>query len=132
MVIILIALIMVKTMETMVRNNKQIIYALLPFLNDSILKMPDSLSAVNKIIFGVLIFTIVILYSIINIIGYFGSLYIIKHTELESKYPKWSRIIKYYQKSNIVLLIIEIIFVISVLLFIIGFCIYLLYYSNEI
>jgi hypothetical protein len=91
--------------------------------------MPDSVSALNKVVIGIFTITSILLFCIINIVGYFGSLFIINSRK---KYPKLSRIINYYQKTNIVLLIIEIIFVIFVLLFVIGFCIYLLYYSNEI
>ena len=39
----------------------------------------DQLSYINKVLLGVLTLTIALLYSIINIIGYLGTLYIIKH-----------------------------------------------------
>lgn len=121
-------LIMVVTLK-MEKNNTY--FALLPFINSSLLSAPESLSAVNKIIYGVLTFTIILLYCIINIIGYFGVLYIIKYTDLQTKYPKLSPIIKYYQNTSFVFLIIEIIFVIFSLLLIIFLCIHLLYISNN-
>jgi len=115
----------------MIKNKLNNVYfALFPFFNLDMFNAPDSLSGVNKIIVGVLTFTIIILYCVLNIVGYFGCLYLIKHTDLENKYPKLKPIIKYYLKTSIVFLIVEIIFVISSLLLIIGVCSHLLYITN--
>lgn len=76
--------------------------------------------------------TTILLYCIINIVFYFGCLYLLKYTEFENKYPKLSPIIKYYQKTSIIFLIIVIIFVILTLLVTIGLCSHLLYISNSI
>ena len=103
-----------------------------PFINLNIFTMPDSISALNKVVFGIFTITSILLYCIINIVGYFGCLYIIKHTELEKKYPKLSPIIKYYQNTSVIFLIIEIIFVVSTLLLVMGLCLHLLYISNDI
>lgn len=129
-VALIIIIVVMETMGMVNKNNN--LYSLLPFITGYITNSVDSISSVNKVISGVLIITVTILFCLMNIIGYFGGLYIIKHTDLESKYPKLKPIVKYYHNTNIVLLIIEIIFVFFVLLFVIGFCIYLLYYSNEI
>lgn len=94
--------------------------------------MPDSISALNKVVFGIFTITSILLYCIINIVGYFGCLYMIKHTELEKKYPKLSPIIKYYQNTSVIFLTIEIIFVVSTLLLVMGLCLHLLYISNDI
>lgn len=95
--------------------------------------MPESISALNKVVFGIFTITSILLYCIINIVGYFGCLYIIKHTELEKKkYPKLSPIIKYYQNTSVIFLTIEIIFVVSTLLLVMGLCLHLLYISNDI
>jgi hypothetical protein len=112
------------------KHNKSI-YALLPFINGNLMSSVDSISSINKIILGVLTITITILYCLINIMGYFGCLYIIKHTELEKKYPKLKTIVKYYQNTSVVFLVIEIIFVISILLLVIGLCLHLLYISKD-
>lgn len=73
----------------MIKNRLYNVYfALFPFMNGNIFSAPDSVSGVNKILFGVLTFTTILLYCLVNIIGYFGFLYIMKHTELEQKYPK--------------------------------------------
>jgi hypothetical protein len=109
------------------RNNKTIIYGLLPFINGDLFNLPSTLSSMHKVISGILTICVVLLYCIINIIGYFSCLYIIKHTELEKKYPKLSPIIKYYEKTSIIFLVIEIISVILILLIAIGLCVHLLY-----
>ena len=116
---------------TMVKSNKNL-YALLPLVTGYITNSVDSISSVNKVISGILIITVTILFCLINIIGYFGCLYIIKHTDLEKKYPKLKPIVKYYQNTSVVFLIIEIIFVFSTLLLVIGICLQLLYIANEI
>jgi len=115
---------------TKVNNRNFILYALFPLINTDVLTFNDNLSNIDKVLLGVLSITIILLYCIINIIGYFSALYIIKHTDLEKKYPKLSTIIKYYQKTSIIFLIIEIIFVISILLLVIGICSHLLYISK--
>ena len=109
-----------------------IFYSILPIFNGNIFHWPDTVSGLNKIIFGVLTITTILLICIINIVGYFSVLYIIKHTDLEKKYPKFKPIIKYYENTSIIFLIIEIIFVISILLLIIGLCAQLIYTSHDL
>lgn len=117
----------------MIKNKIYNVYfALFPFINVNLFSAPDSVSGVNKILFGVLTFTTILLYCLINILGYFGFLYIMKHTELEQKYPKWKPIFKYYENTSIVFLIIEILFVLLSLLLVIGLCVQLLYISKDI
>jgi hypothetical protein len=110
-------------------NNKYY-FSLLPIINWDIFTVPATMSGLNKIIFGILGFAIILLYSIINIVAYLGIMYIIKYTNLEDKYPKLKPIIKYYQGTSTIFLIIEIIFVIGSLLIIIGLCLHLLYINN--
>lgn len=64
-----------------VEKHKNKIYSILPFIHGHILGLVDSVSSINKIILGVLTITIILLYCLINIIGYFCVLYLIKHTE---------------------------------------------------
>lgn len=121
----------IKVIIIMEKNNKNSSYlSLIPFMNLDWLSAPESLYGINKLIFSILIFSVIILWCIINIIGYFGSLYLIKYTDLETKYPKFKPIFKYYLSTSTVFLIVEIVFVISTLLIIIGVCIHLLYITN--
>ena len=116
------------------KNKNRLYLSLIPFINVDwwpiTISAPDSLSGLNKLIFSTLIFSVIILWCIINIIGYFGSLYIVKYTDLESKYPKFKPIFKYYLNTSTVFLVIEIVFVLSTLLLIIGICLHLLYMIN--
>lgn len=105
-------------------------YVLFPFIDTNLFNSTNNLSNIQKVLLGVLTTTVILLYCIINIVGYFSVLYIIKHTELEKKYPKFSPIIKYYQNTNIIFLIIEIVFVIFILLLVIVMCSHLLYISK--
>jgi hypothetical protein len=66
-------------------KNKTLFFALLPFINGNLFNWPDTISGVNKIVLGVLTISTILLYCILNIVFYFGCLYIIKHTELEKK-----------------------------------------------
>jgi hypothetical protein len=118
----------------MSKNNKlnNLYFALFPFINVDIFNAPTNISGFTKIVFGLLIFNIILLYCIVNIVAYFGIIYIIEHTDLEQKYPKFRPIIKYYKNTSIIFLIIEIIFVILYILVNIGVCLHLLYLSNVI
>jgi len=112
------------------KNNKTILYGLLPFIDNNLFNLPSTLSSINRVILGILIISIILLYCIINIIGYFSCLYIIKYTDLIKKYPKLSPIIKYYENTSIMFLVIEIIFVIFTLLVVKALCTHFLYLAN--
>lgn len=115
------------------QNNLNLLYALFPFtfINDNLFSSVNTVSAINRILLGVVTIALILVYCIINIVAYFACLYIIKHTELENKYPKLKPVIKYYQNTSIIFLIIEIIFVVSTLLLVIGLCLHFLYISNN-
>lgn len=106
------------------------LFPFIPFLGSDILNGPSTLSGINKVILAVLSFTIILLYCILNIVAYAGVLYIIKYNDLEQKYPKLRPIIKYYQNTSIILIIVEIIFVVSSLVLVVGLCLHLLYLGN--
>ena len=106
-------------------------YAFLPIINTNLFTAPDSLSGLNKLLYSVLILTSIFLYSIINICGYFGFLYISKYTNLETKYPKIKPILKYFETISIFWLVVEIIFVVSILITIIILTLHLLSIANE-
>ena len=119
-----------KIKVNIVKNNKKL-YAIVPLIAGYITNSVDTANTFNKVLSSVLIISIAILLCLFNIIGYFGGLYIIKHTNLEQKYPKLKTVIKYYQNTSILFLILEIIFVFSILLIIIGICIQLLYFNEN-
>ena len=53
-------------------------------------------------------------------------LYLTKYTNMEEKYPKLQKIVKYYQNMNIGLIIIETLFIVILHLIISVICIYFL------
>jgi hypothetical protein len=69
--------------------------------------------------FNMLILSLIILACFINITGYFISIYLIKKYNIEDKYPKYSKLIRYFEKSNIFFVIIEIILCLFCLMIII-------------
>src|SRR6266704_1554822 len=107
-----------------------VIYFFLPFINLNSNITPESLDGFNKFLFGILIISIILLWCFISIVGYLLSLYFIKYTKLEEKYPKLKPFIGYFQNTNYVLIVIEIIIFIATILGVIGVCIKLLYFNN--
>ena len=96
------------------------------FIDVSVL--PDTASGMDKFLFGILSISLILLWCIINITGYFLTLYIIHYTDLANKYPKYTKLINYFKNANIMYIIIEIIFIIIILLSTIAVCIKLIYF----
>jgi len=105
------------------------IYGFLPFINLDFSILPDTPTGFHKFLLGILMLSIVLLWCFINIIGYILTLYIIKYTNLEEKYPKFKPLFTYYQNMNYIFIIIEIIFFMLTILTVIGICINLLYFN---
>ena len=99
------------------------------YFSDIINLIPNNLSESQSLIFYLTILAIIALWCFIDIIGYLGSAYLIKYVDIENRYPKFKKIINYFKNSNIVLIIIEIIFIVSILLGAIAICIILLYFK---
>jgi len=81
--------------------------------------------------FAFCVFTLcfIALISFINILGYFSSLYIINKYDYNfklSSYPWIIKIIRYFEKSSIVFIVIEVIFVILSLLFLVLLSLFIL------
>jgi hypothetical protein len=109
--------------------NNNILFGVLPIINIDFSILPDTPTGFHKFLLGILILSIILIWCFINIIGYFMTLYIIKYTNLEEKYPKIKSLIIYFQNINYLLIIIEIIIFLFILLSVIGICIYLLYFN---
>ena len=89
--------------------------------------MAETASSFDKFLYSIIILTLLTLWSFIDIIGHFITIYLIDHSKIKAKYPKLTPILNYFKKTNYVFLAFEIIFVISIYLMIIGVCIILLY-----
>jgi len=100
-----------------------------PFSLINIPVMPESLSSFQKILFGVMILAFLTLWSFINIVGHFITIYLIDHTKIGEKYPKLKPLLNYFKKTNYILLGFEIIFVILIYLMLIGICITVLFFN---
>ena len=80
-----------------------------------------------KFLYSFLILFILLLYSVIQVSGYLLSIYIIKNYNLEEKYPKFKKILNYFQKISIFTIILDVIFIIFILLMCIGVIVKLLF-----
>ena len=120
----LIGLNTLKKLNLKILNNIHTL-SIIPFFN----VVPESLNGFQRLIAGILVLSVIFLWCFINVIGYFGFLYMIKNTDLENKYPKYKFITNYLKKLNYVFIIMETIFIIIILLSVIGICSYLLYHS---
>jgi hypothetical protein len=63
---------------------------------------PNNFTDFQGLIFWLLVLAIIAFLCLIVIIGYLGSSYLIKYTDIENKYPKLKRIINYFLKANYV------------------------------
>lgn len=86
----------------------------------------DAYTGIYKLLFGLLVLSLLTIWSFISIAGYFLMLYLTKYTNMEEKYPKLQKIVKYYQNMNIGLIIIETLFIVTLHLIISVICIYFL------
>jgi hypothetical protein len=57
---------------------------------------------------GVLATSLVTLFSLINVLGYFISIYLIHKYDIKNKYPKYSKLISYFENSSLVFVIFEV------------------------
>ena len=96
---------------------------IIPFLFSSLgVKIPTEAEPMVHFSFNILILSLIILFCFINITGYFISIYLLNKYNVEERYPKYSKIIRYFEKSRILFVTIEI--------FICFFCIILIILTN--
>lgn len=99
-------------------------FSLIPFIS-SFINISENPHGLGKMALGFLTLNLLLLWAIINIVGYFGSLYIIKYTNISDKYPKLIPILNYYEKYSTILIIV--VLVILILFINISLLLYLLY-----
>lgn len=83
----------------------------------------NSVSIVNQS-FNVFILLLVLLFSIINIIGYLLSIILIQKYEdkLTSRFPFLTRIVRFYVKRTMFFFIFEAVLVFAILIFLMWLC----------
>nr|YP_010697737.1 hypothetical protein P1R16_mgp02 [Porodaedalea niemelaei]WCF76633.1 hypothetical protein [Porodaedalea niemelaei] len=89
-------------------NNLKYCY-IIPFIFKTLGKeIPADAEPIVTFSFNILILALIILFCFINITGYFISIYLINKYNVESKYPKYYKIIRYFEQSRILFVTIEI------------------------
>ena len=89
--------------------------------------IPETVTGLEQALYGIIILTLLTLWSFIDIVGHFVVLYLIDYTKVKEKYPRFTPILNYFKKTNYIFLAFEIIFVISIYLMLIGVGIALLF-----
>lgn len=79
---------------------------------------------------GILILSLIVLYSFTNIICYLSSIILLKFYKIGDKYPKLNRILSYFEKTTLIWIIIELITGYIFLFMIILFSLYILTNSS--
>ena len=93
---------------------------LLPFIINTLdITLPEGSEKLVQYSFGVLILSLITLICFINVFGYFISLYLIQKYDIERNYSKLRIFIKFFEKSSLVFIVVELIFGFSCLLFLI-------------
>jgi hypothetical protein len=82
-------------------------------------EIPKDAEPIVAFSFNILILSLIILFCFINITGYFISIYLITKYNVEEKYPKYCKLIRYFEKSRILFVIIEILLCLFCLIIII-------------
>ncbi len=79
----------------------------LPIILNLLGKEPSDNDPFMVVIFQILILGIICLLCFINVIGYFSAIYLLNKFNLETKYPKLSKFLKYFERSSFVYILIE-------------------------
>ena len=81
---------------------------LFTFILDSLnIDIPDDASHTVKFAFGVFLLSLVCLLNFINVVGYLTSIYLVNKYNIEEKFPKLKKVIKYYEKSSLFFVVLE-------------------------
>lgn len=93
------------------KNNYRPLFSFLPILNLLNISVPENAEPIVNYSFGVLILSLLIFYSILNAFLSLFSLHIINNYNVDEKlknYPRFIKIIKYYENSSIIFICVEI------------------------
>jgi hypothetical protein len=103
--------------------NNQIKYLFsFPFVLSNLnINVNDSDPIITQFAYGVLLISLVAFFCFINIAGYIIVIYLIQKSDYETKYPKFTRIINYFKKVNLIFLSIEILLCFVCLILLIFF-----------
>ena len=91
-------------------------------LNSLDINIPDDATHIVKLMFSIFILSLICLLNFINVVGYLTSIYLINKYDIETKFPKFKKVIKFYEKSSLFWVILEGFICVIFLLIIIIFC----------
>ena len=83
------------------------------------IKPPEGSEYLADLSFGVFILSLLALLSFLNITGYFLSLHLIQRYDFTTKYPKFKKIVNFYEKSSLFLILMETLFCLGCLTFLV-------------
>lgn len=108
------------------KNNENYLFSgILPFIINIIGKdIPSGADPFITFCFNMSILIIIALICFTNAIAYLLTNYFLKYYSLESKYPFFKKFIKYYEKTSLYFIIIELLIGYIILIFIILICLY--------
>lgn len=80
----------------------------IPFIFNQLGKeLPTDNAAIVNYSFNLFILSLIALVCFINVVGYFLSFYLINKYDITNKYPKYIKLINYYEKSTLIFIILE-------------------------
>ena len=90
-------------------------------MNGLNIDLPEDASHTVKFAFGIFLLSLVCLFNFINIVGYLTSIILINKYNIEERYPKYSKLIRYFEKSSLFFVVFEgimfIFFMLSIIVF---------------
>ena len=109
------------------KNNKTYSYLPLILLNFFGKDIPKDIEPFFDLTLSILILLLIVLSCFVRIVSYFYTVYLIDKYNLYEKYPKYQKFIKRFEKMRSYYVIAEIILCITILIFIILLCLFVLY-----
>ena len=85
------------------------------------INLPEGASSHVNFAFGIFILSLICLFNFINVVGYLTSIYLLNKYDIETKFPKFKKIIRYFEKRSLFWVFIEgltcVIFLICIIIF---------------
>ena len=81
---------------------------LFTFILDTLnINIPEDASRSVNFAFSIFILSLICLLNFISVVGYLTSIYLVTKYDIENKFPKFKRIIRYYEKSSLFFVVLE-------------------------
>ena len=93
-------------------------------LNSLNFNIPEDASQMVQYSFSIFLLSLVCLFNFISVVGYLTAIYLVNKYDIETKFPKFKRIIRYYEKSSLFFVVFEGLMCVILLLIIIVSSLY--------